>query len=107
MGQQASQPPPPGSRNSELLPKLDSQVDPRDMRRETPPPLQDGAQFTGFEFELPEEPEGDEWFPDASVGQGAYILLKSTTPRECKKRKKTRQVTGLGRARRSGELGSR
>ena len=66
------------------------------MRRETPPPLQDGAQFTGFEFELPEEPEGDEWFPDASVGQGAYILLKSTTPRECKKRKQHVKLRALG-----------
>ena len=77
-GQQASQPPPPASRNSELLPKLDSQVAPRDMREN--PPLQDGAQFTGFEFELPEEPEGYEWFPDASVGQGSYILIRSSSP---------------------------
>ena len=36
----------PGPHNSELLPKLDSQVVPHDMRKN--PPVQDGAQFTGF-----------------------------------------------------------
>ena len=85
--EEAPPPPPPGSHNSELFPELDSQVVPHDMREN--PPLQEGAQFTGFEFELPEEPEGYAWFPDASVGQGAYILLKSTTPRGCEQRKNT------------------